>query len=460
MSPVMKIDKATILKFDKPGPRYTSYPTAPEWSTQVNALSYQQKLRQFGKSKKTLSLYVHIPFCESLCYFCGCTMNVRKNEPRTGNEYLDYLEKEISLIAQHISTKTTIRQLHWGGGTPSFLSEEQMTRLYTKIASVFDIDPLGEVAIEVDPRRVTKSKIKTLRALGFNRISIGLQDFDKTVQEHVNRIQPFEFVEQFNQWCREVKFESINFDLIYGLPYQTVASFDKTVKQALLLRPDRIALYSFAYVPWLKKHQTKLNQEKMPNADEKLEIFLNAREVFLQNGYEAIAMDHFALKDDELSKAFAKGTLHRNFMGYTVKPADEYIGVGTSAIGFLEKTFFQNFKTIPEYYRFLNQGELPVERGKELSLDDNIRQWVIKTLICQFVLDKKIFCDIFKIDFDNYFNAERDHIKKCCDDGLLSIDQDKIFVTALGKIFVRNICMGFDWYLRQEKSHKRFSKTV
>ncbi len=456
----MKIDKATILKFDKPGPRYTSYPTAPEWSEDVNCATYHAKLVQFGQSQKTLSLYVHIPFCESLCYFCGCTMNVRKTEQQYGDEYLDHLEKEIDLVAAQIKTKPIIRQLHWGGGTPSFLTEEQMVRLYQKIAQTFAIDPSGEIAIEVDPRRVTRSKVETLRGLGFNRISIGLQDFDKDVQEHVNRIQPFVMVEQFNRWCRAVNFSSINFDLIYGLPYQTTASFAATVKQVLSLRPDRIALYSFAYVPWLKKHQGKLNQEKLPSIDQKLEIFLSARDAFLQRGYQAIAMDHFALKEDELSQAFNQGVLHRNFMGYTVKPADEYIGLGPSAIGFLEKTFFQNYKTIPEYYRFLAQGQLPIERGKELSADDDIRQWVIKSLICQFMIDKKVFETQFQTDFDSYFAQEQPHIQKCLTDGLIAIEEQRILVTDLGKIFVRNICMGFDWYLRQEKSHQRFSKTV
>ncbi len=456
----MKIDKATILKFDKPGPRYTSYPTAPEWSTSVNNLTYHQKLRQFGQSGKTLSVYVHIPFCESLCYFCGCTMNVRKNEEHVGNEYLDYLEKEIDLVAKHIGTKATVRQLHWGGGTPSFLSDQQMKRLYQKIADAFDIDPSGEIAIEVDPRRVTESKVETLRKLGFNRISIGVQDFDPTVQKHLNRIQPLELVKQFNGWCREVGFESINFDLIYGLPYQTALSFEATVKQVLSLRPNRIALYSFAYVPWLKKHQTKIDQSQLPSTDQKLEIFLNARNAFLQNGYQSIAMDHFSLADDDLSKAFDKGTLHRNFMGYTVKPADEYIGLGTSAIGFLEETFFQNYKTIPEYYRVLKQGQLAVERGKELTEDDVIRQWVIKSLICQFMVDKKVFAQHFSKDFDLYFQEEQKHLAKCAQESLVSLEQDKIVVTNLGKIFVRNICMGFDWYLRQEASYKRFSKTV
>ena len=456
----MRIDKATIIKFDKPGPRYTSYPTAPEWSSAVTAADYVRKLKEFGRSSKTLSLYVHIPFCESLCYFCGCTMNVRPREEKYGDEYLDHLEKEIDLVAGCVGSRKTVRQLHWVGGTPSFLSEAQMTRLFQKLNGVFEIDRGGEVAVEVDPRRVTQSKVETLRRLGFNRISIGVQDFDETVQKNINRIQPFDLVRQFTRWCRDVKFESINFDLIYGLPFQTKASFAQTVDRVLQLRPDRVALYSFAYVPWLKKHHQKLDAGQLPGTDQKLEIFLNARQRFLDNGYEGIAMDHFALKDDELARAFHSGTLYRNFMGYTVKPADEYIGLGVSAIGFLEKTFFQNYKTIPEYYRFLKQNELPIERGKTLSRDDEIRQWVIRAFMCRFGLDKKEFFEVFGVGFDEYFAEEQAHIRRCAADGLLTVADNIITVTETGKIFVRNVCMGFDWYLRQKNAHQRFSKTV
>jgi len=456
----MKIDKSTILKFDRPGPRYTSYPTAPEWSSEVSADQYAAKLAAFDATDKTLSLYVHIPFCESLCYFCACTMNVRPQEEKYGDEYLDYLEKELALVTRHLKKRKAIRQLHWGGGTPSFLSEAQMVRLYEMIDARFDIDLAGEIAIEVDPRRVTRSKVETLRNLGFNRISIGLQDFNAQVQKAVNRIQPFEMVAEFNRWCRELKFTSVNFDLIYGLPNQTTETFRQTVDQVIGLRPDRIALYSFAYVPWLKKHQGKFNENQLPSNDNKLDIFLSARESFLAAGYASIAMDHFALANDEMSAACRAGTLYRNFMGYTVKPADEYIGVGVSSIGFLEKTFFQNYKTIPEYYRFLDQGQLPVERGKTLTQDDEIRRWVIQTLMCQFRLDKMKFIQFFQKDFDQYFTIEQEHITRCVADGLLTYDGHVLEVTELGKIFIRNICMGFDWYLRQKEGHQRFSKTV
>ncbi|MCR4337587.1 MAG: oxygen-independent coproporphyrinogen III oxidase, partial [Candidatus Omnitrophica bacterium] len=251
----LSIDKETILKFDQTGPRYTSYPTAPEWSNDIKANQYIETLKKFDQTDKTLSLYAHIPFCETLCYFCACTMNVRKTEAKYGDEYLFYLEKELKLLSQHLTRRKTIRQLHWGGGTPSFLTEDQMVRLMHEIEKHFHVDRSGEVAVEVDPRRVTKKKVQTLRELGFNRISIGVQDFDSRVQKEVNRIQPFEMVKQFHQWCRDAGFISVNYDLIYGLPYQTPETFRKTIEQTLLLKPDRIALYSFAYLPWLKKHQ-------------------------------------------------------------------------------------------------------------------------------------------------------------------------------------------------------------
>jgi oxygen-independent coproporphyrinogen-3 oxidase len=456
----MKIDKATILKFDRPGPRYTSYPTAPEWSDQITEVAYAARLKAFGSSDKTMSLYIHIPFCETLCYFCACTMNIRHTDEKYGDEYLNALAKELFLTRKTIGQRKYIKQLHWGGGTPSFLTEPQLRRLFGQITEHFDVDPLGEIAVEVDPRRMTESKVQTLRALGFNRISIGVQDFDEKVQQNINRIQPFELVERFHQWCREVGFASVNFDLIYGLPYQTVDSFQRTIEQVVRLRPDRIALYSFAYLPWLKKHHQKLSADHLPSNDIKLDIFLAARHQLLNEGYQAVAMDHFALEEDELAQAFRERRLYRNFMGYTVKPADEYLGLGVSAIGFLEKAFFQNHKTLPAYYQALKENRLPIERGKILSQDDIIRQWVISYLMCHFAVNKQQFAATFHQDFDTYFHDEQAHIEQCVKDGLMEIRGQKLIVDGPGKLFVRNICMGFDWYLRQKNAHQRFSRTV
>ncbi len=456
----LNITKQTILKFDTPGPRYTSYPTAPEWSSDVSASTYKEKLKAFGQSDKTLSLYIHIPFCQSMCYYCGCNVVIRKQEDRYGDEYLEYLFKEIDLVRKAIGRRAVIKQFHWGGGTPTFLNEGQIEKLFNKVASVFEIDYLGEIAIEIDPRTIDKSKVKKLRTLGFNRVSMGVQDFDEHVQAKVNRPQPFKVVEEFYHWCRELKFLSVNFDLIYGLPDQHPANFYQTVDQVIKLKPDRIALYSFAYVPWLKKHQTKLDPDDLPTNDEKLDIFLQSREQLLSNGYQAIAMDHFALLEDEMAKAFNEGKLYRNFMGYTVKPADEYVGVGLTSISFLENTFVQNYKTINDYYRLLKEETLPVERGKELTHDDQMRQWVISSLMCRFKIDKVGFQKKFGVKFDEYFSFEKSHIAKCAEEGLIAVGADLIEVSDFGKLFIRNVAMGFDWYLRQPKGHKQFSRTI
>ncbi len=456
----LTIDKQTLAKYDVAGPRYTSYPTAPEWSKGFTALNYIEKLKSFGKNDKTLSLYIHVPFCENLCYFCACNKVIRASDEKVGDEFLTHLFKELDMIASYIDKKKVIRQLHWGGGTPTYLSEAQIKRLFAKISSLFEIDFNEEIAIEVDPRTVTLSKLKVLRELGFNRISLGVQDFDEKVMDDINRIQPFTQVKQVSDWCRQLKFESLNFDLIYGLPYQTKETFKQTLDLVMGLRPDRIALYSFAYVPWLSKPQNKFNLEAIPVHDDKLDIFINSREALLKNGYQAIAMDHFALATDEMAKAFNEGRLHRNFMGYTVKPADEFIGVGPSAIGFLENTFAQNIKVLPEYYETISKEQLPIERGKVLSQDDIIRQWVIRSLMCQFEINKDLFRKQFKTSFDEYFKDESIHIQNCIEDGLVIVIADQILVTDLGKIFIRNVCMGFDWYLKQKDAHKRFSRTV
>jgi oxygen-independent coproporphyrinogen-3 oxidase len=454
------IDKATIAKFDVPGPRYTSYPTAPVWSDEVDEGVYQRKLAALGASDKTLSLYIHIPFCQSLCSYCGCNVVVREEDERFGDEYLKFLFIEIDLVRKYLGVGKKVLQCHWGGGTPTFLSGPQTERLYGKVQENFDIDPCGEIAIEVDARTVSHDKIRQLREAGFNRVSIGVQDFNEDVQKEVNRLQPFEMVQTLMDWCRQLKFQSVNFDLIYGLPRQTPESFGETVDQVIGLKPDRIALYSFAYVPWLKRHQKKIDESLMPSNDMKLDIFLTARREFLDAGYQAIAMDHFALRGDELAKAFDQGKLYRNFMGYTVKPADEYIGLGVTAIGFLQNTYVQNHKALPNYYRALKQNRLPVERGKVLTGDDQIRQWVINALMSQFHLDKSAFERKFGVEFDRYFDREQEHIRQCARDGLLEEGGGRIKVTELGKLFVRNVCMGFDYYLRHEGANRKFSRTV
>jgi oxygen-independent coproporphyrinogen-3 oxidase len=454
------VDKRMIRKFDKPGPRYTSYPTAPAWENAIDETIYRRKLKEFGAGAKSLSLYLHIPFCESMCTYCACSVVIRKNEAKVGDEYLERLLREIDMTAQAIGKRTSVKQLHWGGGTPTFLNAGQIERLYRHIGQRFDVDSRGEIAIEIDPRTVTQEKLRLLKQLGFNRISLGIQDFSSDVQQSVNRLQPFDLVKAVYDQCRGLEFSSINFDLIYGLPRQTTESFTDTVNQAAALRPDRIALYSFAYVPWLKKHQSKIDASSLPDAERKLEIFLSAREIFIQAGYQAIAMDHFALADDELAKAFREGSLYRNFMGYTVKPADEFIGLGVSSIGFLETTFFQNAKTLPDYYAAVDEGRLPIKRGKELTADDRIRQWTINSLMCRFSLDKEQFKKNFGVDFDDYFRRELPKLDACAADGLVKVGESCVNVTELGKVFIRNVCMCFDAYLEEKSGEQRYSRTV
>ncbi len=460
---IFNIDKETILKYDVPGPRYTSYPTAPAWLDAVPEDLYKKKLNELGSSSKTLSLYFHIPFCQSLCTFCACSVVIRKNDEKYGEEYLKYLFKEIDLTVKSLGAKKPVKQLHLGGGTPTFLSDSQLKRLMTKIQREFTVDPNGEIAIEVDPRTISRERLKNLHSLGFNRISLGVQDFNEEVQKQINRIQSFEMVKNVTRWCHELGFASVNFDLIYGLPKQTRASFRDTVEKVVSLKPNRIALYSFAFVPWLKKHQLKIHPEILPTHDDKLNIFLDARQEFLLNGYQAIAMDHFALADDELARAFNNGRLYRNFMGYTVKPADEYLGFGVTAIGFLENMFVQNRKNLPQYYADLKDGRIPVERGKLLSTDDQARQWTITSLMCRFQADKGEFERKTGANFDEYFADEQDHIETCIHEGLLVKTDNVILVTEFGKIFIRNICMGFDKYLpaqRVRQEQRQFSQTI
>ncbi len=449
-----------IQRLSKPGPRYTSYPTAPEWKTWENPDAYNQALKQFGNSNKTVSVYIHIPFCASMCYYCGCNVVIRKSKNNVGDEYLDYLEKEMQLVSNQIGRKPHIKQLHLGGGTPNFLSSDQFKRLVSLINRFFSLDTDAELAIEVDPRTIELSQVETLKTLGFNRISMGIQDFSSTVQQAVNRIQPYEQVKLLIDKITELHFQSVNMDLIYGLPHQTEAHIVETIEKVLRLSPDRIALYSFAYVPWLKSHQKLLVKDAIPTGKDKLDLFLKARSMLLANGYSAIGMDHFAKHSDDMAKAYHNKTLHRNFMGYTLKPADEYLGFGVSSIGFISNTFSQNNHDLNAYYTALDNNEIPSVKGLVLSKDDSIRQWVINQLMCQFELDKKACERHFDIVFDTYFSDELTQLDACKAENLVEITDTQILVTELGRFFVRNVAMVFDAYLTAKLSEKRFSSTI
>jgi oxygen-independent coproporphyrinogen-3 oxidase len=454
----MKLTKEIINQFNVHGPRYTSYPTAPEWKEVVSQDDYKNILKTFGSKDKTLSVYVHIPFCQSLCFYCGCNIKINTNHS-VAEPYLKTLYAEIEMTAKTLNSKKKITQFHIGGGTPTFLTPQQLKEMFGVFQKYFEFDlQNGEIAIEVDPRTTTDEHLIMLRSLGFNRISMGLQDFDARVQEAVHRIQSFELVEKLIKRSRELGFLSVNVDLIYGLPHQSIKSFSKTIELVMTLKPDRIALYSYAHLPKLIAHHKLIHEKDLPGADEKLGIFIMATEKLTKDLYLAIAMDHFALKTDEMAKAFQEGNLHRNFMGYTLKPADEYLGFGVSAIGFIENTYIQNIKNIENYAEAVSQGQFPITRGKKLNQDDLIRQWVINRLMCQFNLNKYEFENKFESKFDTYFSVLKSDVNLLQSQNLIIETETTITVTELGKLFVRNVCMVFDAYLKT--GHREFSKTI
>jgi oxygen-independent coproporphyrinogen III oxidase len=454
------LTKEIINKFNIEGPRYTSYPTAPVWTKDYTHSSYILTLKRLASEKKPLSLYLHIPFCEKRCYFCACNVVIKKQNVKFGDTYLDYLEKEIAMVTSILGEGYPVKQIHIGGGTPTYLSDVQLTRLGNMLSDAFNLDDIYEQSIEVDPRSVDPARLDFIRTLGFNRISFGIQDMNPKVQDAINRHHTLEEIDMLMYAAKELKFLSVNCDLIYGLPFQSRNDFKHTVDQIISLKPDRIALYSFALVPWLHSHQKLISEDSLPDADTKLDLFLQSREQFLESGYTSIAMDHFALATDDLATAFDKGTLYRNFMGYTTLATDDYLGLGVSSIGYAGNSFIQNTKDLKEYYALIDSGVLPTERGYSLSEDDLMRQWIIHHLMCSFKIDKIQFQTQFNVAFDESFSDCATHLKQCEVDGLLLIQGNDIVVTDLGKLFVRNIAMGFDAYFDSQKKVQQFSKTV
>lgn len=448
--------KESLAKLHKPAPRYTSYPTAPEFSPIPTSL-YQEHLRQ---AKEPLSLYFHIPFCKSMCLFCGCSVILNRKEERE-QTYVEHLIQEIQLVRLALGRKALVRQLHFGGGTPTKLSIELLGKLFAAIDEAFTLDFSGEIAIEIDPRTVVEDggeKMKFLRSLGFNRVSFGVQDTDPKVQEAVKRRQSKEMSETTFHLAKKMGFSGINVDLIYGLPYQTEESFRQTTKHILALRPDRIAFFSYAKVPWLKKHQKAIRDETLPSTTTKFAIYAESRKAFEEAGYLPIGMDHFALKEDTLAKAYEGKFLQRNFQGYTVHLAEDLIGMGVTAIGSVAGAYFQNLKELDEYQATIQKGILPSMRGKVLSSEDHLRRWVIHTLMCNFELEKAEFLKRFGTPFDDHFaDVSRQEL---IDEELIKEDESKILVTPLGELFVRNVAMCFDAYLGRASTEKRFSQSV
>jgi oxygen-independent coproporphyrinogen-3 oxidase len=449
-----------LKKYDRPGPRYTSYPMVPVWSDKFGAHDYKQALTEASQAKdQPLSLYLHIPFCRKRCWFCGCTTTALKSV-NTHDAYLESVEKECSLVAGLLGERKNISQLHWGGGTPSCLSAEQTIRAFEIFSKKFNIMPAAEISIELDPRVTTRDRITLLKRLGFNRLSLGIQDFNAVVQKAIGRNQDETETIELYKHCRHEGFVGINFDLIYGLPGQTQERFANTLKKTIELKPDRVALYNFAYLPKAKPHQKKLDPALMPRPEEKLKLFYSAREMFLEGGYRLIGMDHFVLPEDELAIAAERGKLRRNFMGYTVLAANDWIGFGMSSISYINQCFAQNKSELARYREAIIDGGFATFRGMKLSGEDIIRQFLISELMCNFKIDIKAIEKKFKIGFDDYFADEKILLRQFEDDRLLDRVDDRYVVTDPGKLFVRNIAMVFDVYLKDRDLKVQFSRTV
>ena len=466
MHDVMQESMLDLLgRYDRPGPRYTSYPTAVEFHEQVGEAAYRDALaRANAVSEDPLSVYVHLPFCEERCSYCGCNVVITRHRD-VAHRYLDYLDREIDLLAAQLPERRRVSQMHWGGGTPTYHTPEELQRVFAGIGRHFTFTPDAEIGIEIDPRVTSAAQLTTLRGLGFNRLSLGVQDFDPKVQEAVNRVQSYELTRECVETGRALGYRSTNIDLIYGLPYQTVDGFRRTLDQVISIRPDRVAVYSFAFVPWIRAHMKHLPEEALPEPRVKLALLALAIEAFGAAGYRQIGMDHFALPDDELARAIDGRSLHRNFMGYTVQSARDMVALGVSGIGDLQGTFVQNVKKLSEYYVALEQGRFPVERGYALDRDDVIRRHVITELMCNVHLDIDEVQHRFGIDFREYFRAELTELTgdaSPATDGLVRVTGEAIDVTPLGRLFIRNVCMVFDRYLRARTAVARpvFSRTV
>jgi oxygen-independent coproporphyrinogen-3 oxidase len=452
-----------LRRFNLNGPRYTSYPTADRFVEAFTADEYIQALdqRRTGASAMALplSLYVHIPFCESLCYYCACNKMVTKHHDKA-TAYLRYLSREVDLHLAHLGTGQTVSQLHLGGGTPTFLSDDELRGLMSMLRRSFHLVPGGEYSIEVDPRTVDAGRLAVLAELGFNRLSFGVQDFDPAVQKAVHRVQPAEQVFALMAAARQHGFESINVDLIYGLPLQTPESFDRTLAQVTELKPDRVALYAYAHLPERFKPQRRIVPAELPSGSAKIAMLARSLSAFDAAGYVYVGMDHFALPTDALAVAKRQGRLHRNFQGYSTQPDCDLIALGVSAIGRVGATYSQNAKTIEEYYDHLDQGRLPVVRGLAVSRDDLVRRAVIMALMCQGVLQYESIELAFLIDFRTYFAKELEALQELVEQGLVVVNGQSIEVTAQGWFFVRAVAMVFDRYLQADRNRSRFSKII
>ncbi len=446
----MDIDPKWLSRMNRAVPRYTSYPTALQFQA-VDESLYKTHLAQLGKLP--ISLYIHLPFCRTMCLFCGCS-TVLNRRPERQTLYLDWLLHEIALVSEIV--QAPISQLHLGGGTPTSLTIPEFDLLLSSLHRSFSFEPNAELSIEIDPRTVYSDegeKLKALKRLGFNRVSFGVQDLDPKVQEAVKRRQSEEMSRKTFEMARALAFDGINIDLIYGLPFQTLCTFTRTVDVISTWQPDRIALFSYAKVPWLKKHQNAIPEEALPSTEEKFAIYTKARQLFMERGYTAIGMDHFALDSDSLSLGYRSGKLYRNFQGYSLNLAENMIGLGMSSIGFVEHAYFQNHRELEAYGASLEARRLPIARGLVLTPEDRLRRWVIQELMCRFQVDKRQCEALFSIHFDTHFqNSPLAPLKA---DGLLEETHDKLIPTPLGRLLIRLVAAAFDAYLTQASAHSK-----
>ncbi len=456
------IDRELLERYDRPGPRYTSYPTAPVWKDTFGPDDYRERLEVAGgQGDAPFSLYVHIPYCESLCWYCACSVVITQ-DPTKAAAYVDTVLQEAALVARHLGeTDRRVLQHHWGGGTPTFLPPEECRRLFEGLCALLPLQDGAEVSVDVDPRVTTQAHLEALADVGFHRISMGVQDFDPKVQEAIHRVQSFETTQALVEDARALGFDSVNLDLVYGLPYQNEAGFARTLEQVAELRPDRIACYSYAHVPWLKKHQQLMPEAAMPTGAEKQARFRQALEGLVDDGMEPIGMDHFARAEDELAVAARDGRLHRNFMGYTTRAADDMLSFGVTSIGEVAGAFTQNHKEVATWREAVERGELPTHRGHRRSDDDDRRRRVILDLMCRFRLDYADHGGASEFT-DGYADA-LERLRPMADDGLVEISEDGLRVLDAGRLLIRNLAMAFDAYLpnqQQAGDGPKFSRTV
>ncbi|GAB4289039.1 MAG: oxygen-independent coproporphyrinogen III oxidase [Ignavibacteriaceae bacterium] len=458
---MFEVDLKKFSKYDKPGPRYTSYPPAPHFNEKFTHEDFMDEIvkTNYGENLPDLSLYFHIPYCDTLCFFCGCNMLVTRNRERI-KEYIKYVQKEIDIVRAYLLPDRKVAQHHWGGGTPTHLNPDEINLLASYINQSFEFNDNSENSCEIDPRELTKAHLEALRINGFNRISMGVQDFNEKVQKAVNRIQPEDITRQTVQWVRELGFHSINLDLIYGLPFQSVESFSDTVDKIIDISPDRIAVFNYAHVPWLKKHMALIHEEDLPLPEEKLNILKMTIEKLTNAGYVFIGMDHFAKPDDELSVALREKKLNRNFQGYSTNAGADLYAFGITSISQLKNIYAQNYKTEKEYYTAIDNELIPTAKGYRLTDDDHIRREVIMKIMCDFELSYKTIEEKFKINFKDYFRWGLNNLIEFEKDDLVEIKNDGFKVKNMGRLLIRNIAMNFDGYIERKEDKAKYSRTV